>query len=345
MKHKLRSSLFKRRALDSVKLGLVGFAFSIFGSSALAADEEVIEEVLVTGSFIKGTPIDSDSPVTVLERDELVRQGSPSIVEIVRRLSASSGVDGESNQFQSNASEGVANINIRGLGAQRTLVLLNGRRQTPVPQRLPGGRFVDVNAFPRMAIERVEVLKEGAAATYGSDAIGGVVNFLTRKSFQGLEINAGYQGTQDSDGNSELGAIFGTQLGEFDWVTSVGYETRSELSLRDRDFSQVPFSTNPQGGFSSIGNPGVYFLPSEAGNTFSALPGISANGTKDPNCALLGGVDNSLFCRFRYTDFDNLIEKEERFQLFSEINGELDNGVGVHAELLYAKVNVPEWKN
>ncbi len=122
----------------------------LFSSASYAEEDDRIEEVVVTGSFIKGTPIDSESPVTVLERDQLIRQGSPSIVEIVRRLSASSGVDGESNQFQSNASEGVANVNIRGLGPQRTLVLLNGRRQTPVPQRLPGGRFVDVNAFPRM---------------------------------------------------------------------------------------------------------------------------------------------------------------------------------------------------
>ena len=315
-----------------------------FSSFAQAEDEERIEEVVVTGSFIKGTPIDSESPVTVLDRDQLTRQGSPSIVEIVRRLSASSGVDGESNQFQSNASEGVANINIRGLGPQRTLVLLNGRRQTPVPQRLPGGRFVDVNAFPRMAIERVEVLKEGAAATYGSDAISGVVNFLTRKNFQGLQFSASHQDIADSDGNQEFGAIFGTQLGDFDWVTSFGYETRSELSMRDRDFTTQPYSVNPQGGFSSIGHPGVYFMPSEAGSTFGALPGLSANGTKDPNCEALGGVDNSLFCRFRYTDFDNLIEEEERYQLFSELNGELANGVGVHLEVLYAKVDVPVWK-
>ena len=312
--------------------------------AAQAEEEEQIEEVVVTGSYIKGAPIDSESPVTVLDRDQLTRQGSPSIVEIVRRISASSGVDGESNQFQSNASEGVANVNIRGLGPQRTLVLLNGRRQVPVPQRLPGGRFVDVNSMPRMAIETVEVLKEGAAATYGSDAIAGVVNFKTRGGFQGLQVSAGYQGIQDSDGNQEFGAIFGTQLGDFDWVTSVGYETRSELSMRDRDFNQVPYATNPQGGFSSIGNPGVFFMPSEAGSTFGALPGLSANGTKDPNCAALGGVDNSLFCRFRYTDFDNLIEEEERYQIFSELNGELANGMGVHVEVLYAKVDVPVWK-
>ena len=325
-------------------IALLGFSATAF------AEDERIEEVVVTGSFIKGTPIDSESPVTVLERDELVRQGSPSIVEIVRRLSASSGVDGESNQFQSNASEGVANVNIRGLGPQRTLVLLNGRRQVPVPQRLPGGRFVDVNAFPRMAIASVEVLKEGAAATYGSDAIAGVANFKTRKDFQGVQLSAGFQDIDASDGNSEFGAIWGTQVGDFDWVTSFGYETRSELSMRDRDFTQVPYATNPRGGFSSIGNPGVYFRPQAAldqaasgGSLFSSLAG-SLGGTKDPNCEALGGVDNSLFCRFRYTDFDNLIEEEERYQLFSEVNGELENGVGVHVEFMYSRVDVPEWK-
>jgi outer membrane receptor protein involved in Fe transport len=332
---KLYKTVKRTGALSCI--ALLGFSATAF------AEDERIEEVVVTGSFIKGTPIDSESPVTVLERDELVRQGSPSIVEIVRRLSASSGVDGESNQFQSNASEGVANVNIRGLGPQRTLVLLNGRRQVPVPQRLPGGRFVDVNAFPRMAISSVEVLKEGAAATYGSDAIAGVANFKTRKDFQGLQLSAGFQDIDASDGNSEFGAIWGTQVGDFDWVTSFGYETRSELSMRDRPFSTVPFATNPRGGYSSIGNPGVYFQPSDAGLNFGALPGLSAGGTKDPNCEALGGVDNSLFCRFRYTDFDNLIEEEERYQLFSELNGELANGVGVHLEVMYSKVDVPEW--
>ena len=323
---------------------------ALLGLSATAfAEDERIEEVVVTGSFIKGTPIDSESPVTILERDELVRQGSPSIVEIVRRLSASSGVDGESNQFQSNASEGVANVNIRGLGPQRTLVLINGRRQVPVPQRLPGGRFVDVNAFPRMAIASVEVLKEGAAATYGSDAIAGVANFKTRKDFQGVQLSAGFQDIDASDGNSEFGAIWGTQVGDFDWVTSFGYETRSELSMRDRPFSTVPYATNPRGGFSSIGNPGVFFRPQAAldqaasgGSLFSSLAG-ALGGTKDPNCEALGGVDNSLFCRFRYTDFDNLIEEEERYQLFSEVNGELSNGVGMHLEFMYSKVDVPQW--
>ena len=324
-----------------VKLATTGIMSACLATAAFGADE--IEEVIVTGSYIKGTPIDSESPVTVLKREELAKQGAPSIVEMIRRLSASSGVDGESNQFQSNASEGVASVNIRGLGAARTLVLINGKRQTPISARLPGGRFVDINGIPKLAVQRVEVLKEGAAATYGSDAIAGVVNFLTRKNFEGLEFSASHQEIDNSDGNQDFGAIFGKDFGNVHWVTSFGYETRSELSLRDIDNSQVSYAENPRGGFSSIGNPGVFFDPADAGKGFSALSS-SRTGTKDPNCALLGGVNNSLFCRFRYTDFDNAIEEEERYQLFSEINGELSNGMNFHAEFLYSKVDVPEWK-
>ncbi len=321
----------------AVGILLPAIAFSTF------AEDKVIEEVVVTGSFIRGTPIDTESPVTILNRDGLQKQGAPSMVEIVRRLSASSGVDGESNQFQSNATEGTANVNIRGLGAQRTLVLINGKRQVSVPSRLPAGRFVDVNNFPSIAIERVEVLKEGAAATYGSDAIGGVVNFLTRKRFEGIEFSVSHQEIEDSDGNQAFGIIAGKDFGSFSLVSSLGYETRSELSMRDRDFANKPYAENPEGGFSSIGNPGVFFDPNNAGLAFGALfP--SAGAVKDPNCELLGGVDNSLFCRFRYTDFDNLIEDEERLQWFTEANGEFGSGISFHAEFMYSEINVDEWK-
>ncbi|MGI9249866.1 MAG: TonB-dependent receptor domain-containing protein [Pseudohongiellaceae bacterium] len=348
-------STFLRLTLTAMTV--LGLGAGYISGAAAAESDEALEEIRVTGTFIRGTPIDAESPVTVLERDELVRQGSPSIVEIVRRLSASSGVDGETNQFQSNASEGVSSINLRGLGAQRTLVLLNGKRQVPVAQRLPGGRFVDVNSFPRLAIRRVEVLKEGAAATYGSDAIGGVVNFITRDNFVGVELNAGHQNVEGSDGNQELGAMVGYDFGSVHWVASYGYEHRSELSSRTREFiTSQTFFTNPEAGFSSIGNPGVLFNPAVLGNlppalapfgNFGALHPL-AGGVPDPNCNLLGGTAQSLFCRFRYLDFDNLIEDEDRHQFFTEANGEIENTpmgpVEFHLEGLWAKVSVPEWK-
>lgn len=319
---------------------------TFFAVGAVAQDTpDDIEEIVVTGSLIKGTPIDAESPVTILERDGLEKQGLPSVVEMVRRVSASSGVEGETNQFTSGASEGVANINLRGLGAQRTLVLINGRRQVPVPQRVAAGRFVDINNMPGIAVQRIEVLKEGAAATYGSDAIGGVVNFLTRDDFTGIELAASHQAIKDSDGDQSIGIIAGHDFGNWNLVSSIGYQRRNELRIRDRDFTNRRYEENAVGGWSGIGNPGVFFnraaLASVA-SPFSALS-PSAGGVKDPNCNAAGGYDQSVFCRLRYTDVDNLIEDEERLQWFTEVNGEFNEGINFHGEFLYATIDVPNW--
>lgn len=138
------------------------------------------------------------------------------MVELFKNMSVSGGVLGESNSWFNSTSTGiaetVANVNPRSLGASRTLVLLNGRRQTYLPARLAGGRFVDVNAFPAIAIDRIDVLKEGAGAVYGSDAIAGVVNFITRSQFEGFEVSASYDHyTSSKDGM--LGGIWGKKIG------------------------------------------------------------------------------------------------------------------------------------
>jgi outer membrane receptor for ferrienterochelin and colicin len=113
-------------------------------------------------------------------------------------------VDGQTNQFASNGLEGTSNVNLRGLGPARTLVLINGHRQTYSPFAVgeQAQLFVDTNMIPRAAIGRVEVLKDGAAALYGSDAIAGVVNFITRDDLQGLEVSGNYSmwdGNDDGD--------------------------------------------------------------------------------------------------------------------------------------------------
>ncbi|MDE2963640.1 MAG: Plug domain-containing protein [Acidobacteriota bacterium] len=128
----------------------------------------IYTEIDVTGTVIRETPIDSPNSVSVINRESLSQQGSPSVVELFKNMSVSGGVLGESNSWYNGTSTGiaetVANVNLRSLGASRTLVLLNGRRQTYLPARLAGGRFVDVNAFPDIAIDRIDVLKEGAGA-------------------------------------------------------------------------------------------------------------------------------------------------------------------------------------
>ena len=139
------------------------------------ADEPQAPDIVVTGSLIRGTPEDAALPVDVISGEELARQGSPSALDLLKNLPTSNGVIGDANQFDARAqgSEGVASVNLRGLGPQRTLVLLNGKRIVPAGTGVP---VVDINLIPSAAIGRVEILKDGAAATYGSDAVAGVVN-------------------------------------------------------------------------------------------------------------------------------------------------------------------------
>lgn len=338
----------KRKFLDfNQKLAVVAALALPLGMAQAAESGSApeMEEVIVTGSIIRGTPIDSATNVSVFDRDYLNMQNTPSIVDFTKSLSFSSGVDGDSNQFMSNATEGLANVNLRGLGPARTLVLINGQRQVTVPVRLGAGRFVDINNIPGAAIKRIEILKEGAAATYGSDAIGGVVNFITRKNFQGFEIMGGFTDIEDSDGDTNFSAIYGTQIGEFDWVTSIGYSSRSELHQRDRLWSaNTDGSAFPYGGYSTVGNPGTFYPfldtnPDADGYGIDTIIGAFA----DPGCADVGSFLANGTCNFQYTQFDNLVEDEEHWQLFSEINGELGNGSLLHVEFLYAETDMPKW--
>lgn len=335
------------RSRMQVRLGLlaaaIGAAPAATPALAAPAGSQAIEEVVVTGSYIRGTPEDAPSPVDVLSRDELTNTGSPSMVDLIKSLSVSSGVDGETNQFTSNGIEGSANVNLRGLGPARTLVLINGRRQTVSPFGIGenGQLFVNTNAIPTQAIERVEILKEGAGATYGSDAIAGVVNFITRSNFRGLEVSGEYKDIPDTDGTYDLGATLGLGTDTVDWVTTIAYRKRNELKARDRDFiSDAPVASAT--GYSVISNPGT-FLPLSTLGANIAGGNALADLTADPDCASVGNVEAGGFCNFRFTPFDNLIEREKHMQVFSELNVALGDSHELHAEMLYANNEVPEW--
>ena len=135
-------------------------------------DEQPDDRIIVTGTLIRGAREDAPAPVEVITAEELARQGSPTIMDLARQLPVSAGVIGDAHQFdpRSQFNQGSASVNLRGLGPQRTLVLLNGDRLVASGAgNLP---LVDVNPIPSAAIERIEILKDGGAATYGSDAIG-----------------------------------------------------------------------------------------------------------------------------------------------------------------------------
>ena len=298
-----------------------------------------LEEVVVTGTAVKNSPVSSTYAVAVTGRDKMAEQGSPQAVDFFKNLSASHGVIGErSSWYNANQaatlSESIANVNLRGLGASRTLVLINSRRQTYVPARLIGGRFVDVNAIPSIAVDRVEVLKEGASAIYGSDAVAGVANFLTRADFEGFEVSAAHEHIAGA-GDSNVGAIWGGKIGAAHAVVAGEWRGRQALPASERDYLLQPWHGGGQRlGWSSLGNPGTFAVGAPAPWTAA----IHA-----PRCEQFGGFRESWTCRFRYQQYENLIEDMSHTRAFAEINGALDNGTEYHLEGLVAQAEIPEW--
>ena len=285
------------------KLLLTGVLLSFFSSLSLAQDEQVT----VIGSLIKGTPIDSGSPISTFNAEEISAQGNLNIVELIKMVPGSSGVDGEANQFGSNGSEGISNINLRGLGTNRTLVLINGKRQVTVPSRTGAGRSVNLHDLPMSALSRIEILKEGAAATYGSDAIAGVVNFITDKDFEGLRVNFGAKEIPNAQGEAnEFSITYGTELNDgTNFLLSLGAQFKPEYYSKDTDFTKYTHNIraggNPVGGWSSIGNPGTFLFQTDDGNPATGAyeadgvtvgkDGVVALG--DPGCNRSGGYHDT----------------------------------------------------
>jgi iron complex outermembrane receptor protein len=312
---------------------------ALSGTAAAAdapGDAQLIEQIVVTGSYIKGAVEDAALPVTVIDRDDLERQGSPAILDVIRSLSASQGTVGESNAGGVLLGTGAVSINLRGFDGGRTLVLFNGRRLPVSPVALLG---VDVNLLPLGAVERIEVLKDGAAATYGSDAIAGVVNFISRRGFEGLSIDGSYTSIEDSDGDYSTNLLWGHKTDTYDVLLSAGYRHRSELHVADRDFSVPPFDRNipAQGGFSASGSPGAFVIP-----PLTAIPNIFI----DPACEALGGGIRATGglpqCQFRFSQYANLIEREEDYSIYGELNKQLGEMADLHVEGYYSVHDVPE---
>ena len=191
------------------------------------------EEITVTGSRIKSAESLSPAPVVVLSSDEIKARGLTSIGDVLQTLTVQSNA---TNTQSNNGGDGSTRINLRGLGSNRTLVLVNGRRF--VPGGTGANSSVDLNSIPASVIERVEVLKDGASAVYGSDAIGGVVNIITRSDMERVEIDyyEGMSGAGDGEVR-DLSITAGLQSAKGHILFSAGYHNRKPVWTGDRSFS------------------------------------------------------------------------------------------------------------
>ena len=252
-----------------------------------AADAVVeLEEIVVTGSHIQRKNLVSASPVTSVDADELLYQGTVRVEDMVRTLPQ---VYSAQNTSQSNGATGTATLDLRNLGTERTLVLINGRRM-PAGSSLQGGIGADINQVPSALVQSIEVLTGGASVTYGSDAVAGVVNFLMKKDFEGVQFdyqlsqyshhndsgkwqriveNAGYpaaDGTETDGDTSSVSLIAGTNFdnGRGNVTAYATWRDIKAVWQRDRDYSSCALSddansclgssTIPQGRFTNFGH-------------------------------------------------------------------------------------------
>lgn len=266
-------------------------------AAAPGGDKKVGEEIVITGSRIRRKDLTTAAPVTMLNREQIAASGKVSIGEFLQSIPEQGNA---TNTSVNNGGDGSTRISLRNLGVGRTLVLINGRRV--VPGGTGADSSVDLNSIPTSAIERIEVLKDGASAVYGSDAIGGVVNIITRKRFQGAEATV-YAGTSThGDGSTlDVSVTGGTASEKGSIMFSAGYYKQQPVWADARNWSHptVAFDAtgenNPQRqgpGEYTIGDSntvpaGTFSIPAKCTGTGTLCPGqVQPNPDNDPKLAL-----------------------------------------------------------
>jgi iron complex outermembrane receptor protein len=267
----------------------------------------------VTGSNIRRVEGEGALPVQVITRQEIEQLGIQSAMGVVDRLSANSSIGGLNLQgSEGSTGVGYAAASLRGLGSARTLVLLNGRR---LANTAFSGTSVDINSIPLSAIERVEVLTDGASAIYGTDAIGGVINFILRKDFTGVEASAYYGDSEQGGGEAQrynVTAGWGDlSRDKFNVFATADYSKTQAIAARQRNFSKSAFIADAPGGLfdKTSGNsiPGIVALPDAA-----ASPGFPA--CLPPFSFQVPGRGEQ--CRFDYASVIDIVPPSESWNLF-----------------------------
>ncbi|RUO65897.1 TonB-dependent Receptor Plug Domain [Pseudidiomarina planktonica] len=341
----------------SIRLALMFGGASVALSSTANAQEESTgeeaaqERIQVTGSRISRTDYESSSPVQITSAEEIKLSGYTRIEDLMNSLPQ---VEASQTSFIANGASGVANLDLRGMGANRTLVLMNGRRLQP------GGVYSqapDVNQIPSALVKRVEVLTGGGSATYGADAVAGVVNFVMDDDFSGLELvvgGSGYQHDNDNEyiqglmddrnfvyptGNSGIdGKAFNIDLtmggdfadGKGHATAYATWRTIDELRQESRDYSSCALNSagTACGGSGTTPNPNFYFYPSVDGT-----PDYSQQvfWTLDPNSNFIPSEGNV----YNYAPVNHFMRPDERYTLGAFVDYEVNENFRPYMEISY----------
>jgi iron complex outermembrane recepter protein len=293
------------------------------------SNESTQAAMVVTASRIRRpATFAAAASVESIDRKQLERTGATNMADVVGSLTAAQGSGYQGAGNAASAASGTASINLRGLGSGATLVLINGRRLVP-----SGGgtdqSFGDLSVMPLAAVERIEILKGGGSALYGADAVGGVINIITRHNWEGVRAEIDGQSTTSFD-QQDLTASGGFGVaGEHGGLTmALSYFRRTQLTADERDFTRGRT-------ISQQGNPGTFLIPGIDPANPAAIARVS-----DPGCASAPGssVAPDGTCLFDYRQYWTLLGNLERANVFSSADYELGRHVTVFAEALASRM-------
>ncbi|PKF31539.1 TonB-dependent receptor [Acinetobacter proteolyticus] len=294
-----------------------------------------VVKVAVTGSSIKGVAAQSASPITIVKVDEILKQGVTTTEEALSKITANQSNFVTASNVGTSKTQGSA-ANLRGIGANKTLVLLNGRR---LAANAYDSGVTNLNIIPLAMLDRIEVLKDGASAIYGTDAIGGVVNFITKKQFSGLNFSADYQKPEQTGGEQQNYSIFGgygdLEENGFNVFGVVDYRRGDEVMAKDRKVSR-------RGGV--LPELGVNRTSS---GSFPANLYDTETGTFGNPYAKTGCSDNPLFfsndgvtCRYNSQAVIGIIPKTEDVSVMGRVTAKINDHFNAIGEYVYARSEV-----
>lgn len=338
---KKSTSLLFKASVAPLVLALASVSAPAFAQDAApqASDEaDANDEILVTGSRIQRRDLDTASPIAVVNAEEFTLSGSVNVESVINTLPQ---IVPGTTSFSNNPGGGVATLNLRGLGSQRNLVLVNGRRYI----FFDAGQVVDLNTIPQFLIESVDIVTGGASAVYGSDAIAGVINFRLRSDLNGIVAGGQYNITEEGDGRrynayTAIGSEFADGRGNV--AIYAEYQNRGSIGQGDRAFSRFALSDGatglvpggsagvPQGRIVAVGGAGAPAATIGAGTNylgggaFFATPGTSRPfaGSASPD-------------GFNYAPANFLMVPQERWTLGGYGEYEVSEGINVYAEVNY----------
>ena len=322
------------------------------------ADQDQLEEVVVTGTYIESSSTESHSPLTIVDRDMLDAIGATDVQEIVTQMTFNTSSIGKSasNWVAGDSSEGQASVNLRNLGSGATLVLLNGKRALRDNFDVSGSGYSDIQTLvPTIMLNRVEVLRDGSSALYGSDAVAGVVNFITEDRFQGWETEVEFSTDHETGIQQDtlLSTIYGRTFESGNMQVAASYLDRAGLKIGDR------FERYGRSGLSSFGQPGRYVPLHLSGPPTPVTSNYwHPNGGADPaefigslpdlectqvavNDGPMGTLglhpDFSHICVYDYSSFFELVRGTRQAKL--HLSGEFDASptTSINAALSYAE--------